>query len=283
MLIIHLISLLIFTNCTQSNSWQTIIPLRSTRADVEKVLGQPVDDSKAVDAVIYKTDNERIFVLYSTGPCNSKPSSGWNVAANTVISLSVDPNKKPRFSDYNLDESRYEKRPDREVRYLTYYINEQDGIRLVVNTEEGVIKTFEFLPKSEDYKLRCSNYPQMPDQHPGPLPIKFDEYSSASLRNERKRLEAFGKRLLNLPATQAFIIAYAGRRARPGEANAIAERAKQYLINRSKVDIARIETIDGGYRDKWAVELYLIPLGVVPPSPKPTVLPSDVQIIKRRS
>jgi hypothetical protein len=238
-------------------------------------------DSKAADASSYKTENEKIFVLYSTGRCDSKPSSGWNVAPNTVIWLSVDPNKKPRFADYKLDESKYEKRPDPEVRYLTYYTNEQEGIRLVVNTDEGVIKTFEYLPKSEDYKLRCSNYSQARDQRLGLLPIKFDEYSSTPLRSERKRLEAFGKRLRDLPATQAYIIAYAGRRARIGEARAIAERAKQYLINKSKVDVVRIQTVDGGYKEKWTVELYIIPVGVVPPSPKPTVVPSEVQVIKR--
>ena len=272
MFMMYLLSLVVFSNHTQSNSWQTIVPLRSTRADVEKVLGYPMADSKTVDAATYKTENERVFVLYSTGQCDSKPSSGWNVISNTVIWLSVDPNKKPRFADYPLDESKYQKRPDPEVRYLTYYINEREGIRLVVNTDQGVINNFEYLPKSEDDKLRCSTSTQAPDQDLGLLPIKFDEYSNLSLISERKRLDAFGRRLRDLPSTQAYIIAYAGRRARVGEAPAIGKRAKSYLVNKNKVDVVRVQSVDGGYRDRWTVELYIIPVGVVPPSPEPTVI-----------
>src|SRR5215213_1897008 len=139
----------------QANCWRGIVPLRSTRADVEKLLGQPVPESKALDAATYKTESERVFVLYSTGPCDVKPSNGWNVPRGTVISISVEPNVKPKFADLKLDASQYEKIRDPEVLDFTYYTNKKEGVSIEVNTSEGVVTTFRYSPMSEDHHLRC--------------------------------------------------------------------------------------------------------------------------------
>jgi hypothetical protein len=139
----------------QVNCWHGITPLRSTRADVERILGSPTPYSKALDAADYRTENERVFVLYSTGSCDIKPSNGWNVPRGKVIRISVEPNVKPKFADLKLDESKYEKVRDPEVRYLTYYTNEEQGISIEVNTDKGVVTTFRYSPTSKDNHLRC--------------------------------------------------------------------------------------------------------------------------------
>ncbi|MGI8731837.1 MAG: hypothetical protein ACR2LM_00850 [Pyrinomonadaceae bacterium] len=139
----------------QTNCWRGITPLRSTRADVEKILGPATPYSKAADAADYRTENERVFVLYSTGACDVNPSNGWSVARGTVISISVEPNIKPKFADLQLDESKYEKVRDSEVLDLTYYTNEVKGISIEVNTAEGIVTTFRYSPMSKDNHLRC--------------------------------------------------------------------------------------------------------------------------------
>jgi hypothetical protein len=130
--------------------------LHSTRADVEKILGPPTPESKASDAAFYKTMNERVFVLYSTGSCNVQPSNGWNAPRGTVIHISVQPNTKPKFADLKLDESKYEKRPDPEVLDYTYFTNDEEGISIEVNTVEGIVTAFNYWPTSKANALRCS-------------------------------------------------------------------------------------------------------------------------------
>jgi len=155
MILTYLLIFFATISCPQANSWHGIVPLHSTRADVEKTLGPPTPDSKAPDAVDYRTKSERVFVLYSTGPCDVEPSHGWNVPRGTVISISVEPNIKPKFADLKLDESKYEKVRDPEVLFFTYYTSEEEGISIEVNTDEGVVSAFRYSATSKENNLRC--------------------------------------------------------------------------------------------------------------------------------
>jgi len=260
----------------ESNTWRGIVPLRSTRADVEKILGPPTPDSRSPYAAGYDTDNEKVFILYSSGLCAANPQHGWNVPAGVVIRISVEPKRKPRFIDFKLDKSKYEQRPDPEVLDFTYYTNEEEGISVEVNTAEGVVTTVRYSPGSKYNHLRCST--PADSSVLGVVPHKIDQFSAISLGGERKRLEKLRKHLLTYPTTKGYLIVYAGRQTRVGEAQRIAERAKKYLVDQG-IYPPRIQLVNGGYRDKWTVELYLIPVGAIPPDAKPTVDENRVQII----
>ena len=278
-----LLYLLIFFSSTthqQANSWHGIIPLRSTRADVEKLLGPPTPDSKALYAADYRTANERVFILYSTGPCEVEPSHGWNIPRSTVISISVEPNVKPKFTDLKLDESKYKKVRDPEIPQFVSYGNEKDGISIEVDMNEGVVNTFRYSPMSKDNHLLCSPPTSNSSQLTGYLPRKIDEYSEIPFSSEKERLDSFAKQLLNAPTSQGYIFAYAGKRACTGDALRLAKRAKNYLVNKHGIGEARFVIVDSGYRERWAIELYIIPLGTVMPPSTPTVDPDKVQIIK---
>lgn len=262
-----LVSLVIFIS-PQANSWRGIVPLHSTRAEVEKLLGPPTPESKAQDAAIYRTENERVFVLYSTGSCEVKPSNGWSVPTGTVISISVEPKSKPKFADIKLDESNFEKRPDPEVRYFTYYTNERDGVSIEVNTDEGVVTAFRHGPAAKDRHLRCSTTSDGSLEALGVFSHKVDEYSDMPLISERKRLDRFAKQLLRYPTTEAYIIAYSGKGADRREAQRIAERAKGYLVDKHHIDTGLIKVTCGEYNENWTVELWVVPVGAVPPAPK---------------
>jgi hypothetical protein len=264
----------------QANSWQGIVPLHSTRIDVEKILGPPRPESKGLDASTYKTGGEKVFVLYSTGPCNAKPSNGWNVPRGTVIEVSVEPNVKPKLSDFKLDLSKFKKNRDPEVLDYTYYTDDGNGISITVNTVEGVVVSINYWPTSKENYLRCSTPIESTDQTFGFLPQKFAEYSNISLASERRRLGDFAKLLRRFNSTQGHIIAYAGKNAAAGEANRLADRAKNYLVKSRGIKPARLLTIDGGHREKPTVELYIVPLGVTPPAAAPSVSLSEAQIIK---
>lgn len=155
MILLNSFLLLMSFMCCQANEWHGIVPLKSTRADVEKILGKPTPDSIARHAAAYKTKNERVSVLFSTGPCNVKPSNGWNIPELTVISIMVEPDTKPKFTDFKFDEHRFEKRPDPKILDATHYTNENDGISIEVDETDGSIAYFRYFPASKNYDLKC--------------------------------------------------------------------------------------------------------------------------------
>ncbi|MBC7909832.1 MAG: hypothetical protein H7Y30_04985 [Pyrinomonadaceae bacterium] len=116
-----------------------------------------------------------------------------------------------------------------------------------------------------------------------PIARKFDEYGNIAFNDEKARLDNFAIELQNNPGAQGYIIAYAGRRARTGEAQSRADRAKDYLVNTRQIDSGRIVTVDGGYKEDLTVELWIVPTGANPPTAAPTVDASEVQIIKGRA
>jgi hypothetical protein len=264
----------------QANSWHGVMPLHSTRADVERILGPPTPDSKATDAADYRTENERIFVLYSTGPCDVTPSNGWSAPLGTVIQMSVYPNVKPTLTDFKLNLRDFEKTQDPELVDYTHYNDDVKGISVTVDTIRGVVVSISYWPTSKENYLRCSTPTESEYKAFGFLPHKFAEYSNISLASERRRLSDFAKLLRRFISTQGYIIAYAGKSGGAGEANRLADRAKNYLVKSRGIKSARLTTIDGGHRKRSTVELYIVPPGVTPPAANPSAAPSEVQIIK---
>jgi hypothetical protein len=112
---------------------------------------------------------------------------------------------------------------------------------------------------------------------------KLDEYGDIGFADERARLDAFAEELKNDPTSQGYILSYAGRRARGGEAQKRGERAGSYLREARGVKEGRIKVIAGGHREERTVELFIVPSGAVPPALSPTVDPKDVEVVGRRA
>jgi hypothetical protein len=142
-----------------AKEWRGLVPLRSTRADVERLLGPPPVGRNYADAVVYYTNNEEVLIRYSTGLCIEK----WHVPRDTILFIHVSPQNKPKFADLKLDASKYKKIPDPEVLDYSYYDNEKEGFELNVNTVEGLVHTFIYYPPAKDNNLRCS-VPVMPNK-----------------------------------------------------------------------------------------------------------------------
>ena len=115
-----------------------------------------------------------------------------------------------------------------------------------------------------------------------PLPRMLGEYGGISFPAEKVRLDRLATEMRKNPHAQGYILSYAGRRARVGEAQWRAERAKRYLVRKWGFDPRRIVIIDGGHKEVYAIELYIVPSGVIPPTVSPTVEPGEVKIIGKR-
>lgn len=131
----------------QSKGWRGIIPLRSTRADVVRLLGPP-----NIDGDLYEVDDYRVFIDYSDGSCE-KGNPGWNVARDTVVSISLAPNQDLKFSALHIDKKKFKKYQDRELPDVFHYTNDSEGISISVS--EGEVRDIYYTPTSKDDHLRC--------------------------------------------------------------------------------------------------------------------------------
>lgn len=258
---------------SQAKGWRGLIPLHSTRADVERLLGAP-RESRGV-ASTYDTQNERVLVFYSAGRCKEGASDDWNVPRDTVVSITVHPNAKQLVDDLKLDKMKYERVGDYHVQSVVYYFSKEDGVRVsarVLEKEGEDVDSITYEPTSEDSYLRCSatSVQQTGANEKEYLIRKFDEYSDLSSEDEKARLDNFAIYLQkDEPTFKGYIIVYAGQRTRSGEAQARAKRAKDYLVKVRGIEAARIVTIDGGCRNRLEVELYALPSSMSPPTPNP--------------
>lgn len=100
---------------------------------------------------------------------------------------------------------------------------------------------------------------------------KLDEYGKLAPKEENERLDKFTLELQMDPTSQGYIIAYGGRASRAGHAQKTADKSKNYLVSKRGLDADRIVTVDGGYREQPALELWLVPSRAELPRPTPTV------------
>jgi hypothetical protein len=272
MLLIGACALLLGNGQQEARGWRGLVPLQSTRSDVERLLGRSADQCKC----IYKTDDAVVFIEYSKESCTGNPP-GWNVPVDKVLSISVRSQKERRFSELNLDLSKYVKTLD--DTFTAYYTNNEQGITYEVS-QSGVIHGVIYSPSLRDNALRCPGWPLLSARQALNNPQSFDDYSDIPWPDETGRLDNFAIALQHDPKLMAYIIVYAGQRACVGEAEDRARRAKKYLVETRGIQESRVKWIDGGYREELTVILQPIPPGAPELTTSPTLKPSDVQIIK---
>jgi hypothetical protein len=139
------------TVVSQEKGWRGIVPLHSTREDVEKLLGPSAD--KRYGAT-YDLGSEAVTFIYSIGPCTKERKNGWNVPEYTVLRICVSSAIKPRFSELKVDKEKLQKIRDPELTDVFYYIDNEKGIEYEVQND--LITTTTYLPTAKDKDLWCS-------------------------------------------------------------------------------------------------------------------------------
>lgn len=139
------------TVVSQTKEWRGIVPLHSTRADVERLLGKP-----NFDGTYYDFENERASIIYSREPCTE---GDWNVPRDTVLQISIAPKIKLKFADLRLDLSKYERIEDPHVQVRAIYWNEENGVQYDVfeggGENNGMVLEIYHKPAAETLRLRC--------------------------------------------------------------------------------------------------------------------------------
>ncbi|MDQ3817179.1 MAG: hypothetical protein M3362_05750, partial [Acidobacteriota bacterium] len=111
----------------------------------------------------------------------------------------------------------------------------------------------------------------------------YDCFPVTAFDDTKARLDNFAIELQNNPQSRGYIIAYSGATSRPGQADRLITRAKDYLTNQRGIDSSRFNIINGGYRDTDYFELWVVPPGAEPPTPTPTAQPGPVAEPKPRT
>ncbi len=138
--------------CAQAHAkeWRRIVPLRSTRAQVERRLGKPRNG-------FYELKAERVFIYFSGERCAG--GEGWDVPRDTVVRIVVTPTTKLRFAALRLNLRRFEKTTDPSVTAHALYSDKEAGLTYTVyeggGDNNGVIVHITFDPTARDARLVC--------------------------------------------------------------------------------------------------------------------------------
>jgi hypothetical protein len=158
---------LLLTVCTANvrpaKEWRNIVPLKSTRADVERLLGVAAKEA----LVEYELPDETIYVEYSTGSCDRDapegwptPPSGWKVPAGTVVAIQAALKKPLPLASLSINVGGFKKvRGDSDVPQHFFYVDEDEGFSIEVfasldGTDE-IVQAYIFGPSVKDKHLRC--------------------------------------------------------------------------------------------------------------------------------
>jgi hypothetical protein len=148
------ITILLLPLIPDAKEWRGIVPLHSTRDDVDRLIG-----SKKLrcggHSCLYDLGEETVLVSYSgEQTCKGDDAStGWKVPRETVIEINVHFKTERALSDLGFDLTRFERVENKEQPGWVYYRNREEGIEI-----EGGAKIatgINYFQRAEDNHLRC--------------------------------------------------------------------------------------------------------------------------------
>ncbi len=191
-----------------AKDWRGIFPMRSTRADVEMLLGKPPvpsndGSSNALNKgrSFYSLAEGEVFILFADAEIPLAVDCLARIPAGTVLSIHVTPKKELALKNLAIDESKFRSFDPSQPPDIGYaaYINEQEG--LIVRTFNSKVEQIIYIASATDKGL-CPSYYENSESIAGvivcALPVsqaKFDEYGDLSFADEKSRLDNFAIQL----------------------------------------------------------------------------------------
>src|SRR5688572_2473823 len=135
-----------------AKDWRGIVPLKSTRADVERRFGKPDEWGG------YNLKNERVSFNYGDGPCKGvylklgSDNCKCLAPEDAVMSIFVEPTGKQKVSDLRLDLTKFTRTPIRPFPHTFEYNNIAEGIAYTVDESENEVMHIDYYPSEADCK-----------------------------------------------------------------------------------------------------------------------------------
>ena len=137
-----------------AKEWCGIVPLHSTRADVERLLKVKPERCGGT-ACFYDLSDKTVFALYADEPScrNDDATTSWKVPRDTVIQITIRYKTPQLFSALGIDAAKYDRVPDKELPGLVYLTDYGQGIRM--ETSGDTVSTITYYSAKTDDHLRC--------------------------------------------------------------------------------------------------------------------------------
>lgn len=134
----------------EAKEWRGITPLKSTRADVERLLGKPNELGR------YEIQNERVSIRYSPGPCDgafavlAKANCECLVGKDTVLRIAVTLDSAVKVSKLGIDKKKYERTPVHAYKPTATYSDFTDGVVYTIRESDDTVTFIDYLPSAKD-------------------------------------------------------------------------------------------------------------------------------------
>lgn len=110
-----------------------------------------------------------------------------------------------------------------------------------------------------------------------PKALLYDSFNYSNSEDASARIDNWRNGLNNTPQSRGFVIVYGGKSGKRGEVEAHIRGIKQALHLKG-IDEKSISISKGGYREKLAVEFWIVSQGAELPKPSPTVNSKQVRL-----
>ena len=234
-----------------AKEWRGIVPLKSTRVQVEQLLGIPKTSSPW--SSYYNLPSEVVVVQFQSGPCDQF-GLGWNVPVGVVVGMGVIPKGSHRKEEYLL--TREFKTDDSNGGFI-YYSDEAAGIS--IETYKNLVTLVDYHPGARDEQQRC---PRIQECCYDFFPI-FDEYQKLPFEDEKARLDNFLIQM-NQRSARGLIQVFGPSIKDRDQGLKLATRAKAYLVRQRRLEPERLLLVDGGYRSESVTRLSIYSVGGLP-------------------
>jgi hypothetical protein len=141
-----------------AKDWRGITPLRSTRADVIRLLNQCSDQR---EACVFSLAQEDVYILFSGGLGDEYVECSKSLPPETVMFIHVEPKTKLKLDDLRLDKKKLRVfGPSAPISRGSKGYETIDG--LVIETFRGRIVQLEYIADPSD-RHRCPAYYEQPE------------------------------------------------------------------------------------------------------------------------
>ena len=245
-----------------ARGWRGLIPLQSTRQDVERLLGTRT-------GYYYNLNNETVYIDFSSGTCKGIDADSYKVPAGMVTRIMVIPKSETSLKALSVDVTRYKQRVEQDIAQHVFYYDEEAGESIEVF--DGKVQSLTYMPKASEASLRC--YSSIEEWMTANnivcvlAVLKFDEFGVLSIGEEQERLGNLATQLKGeSPDRRGWIVVYGGKDGMEAAVRR-AKRIKHFLVKQKGLNSGRVLTMAAGTLDEPLVELWIAPVGQsLPPS-----------------
>jgi hypothetical protein len=141
--------LLLISTESRAEQWRGIFPMKSTRADVERLLGKPIANELRFFAR-YQFENERATIRFATdydlAQCEGACCA---LQLDIVTQIDVEPVAKKTFSTLAIDKSKLEWFPLVEDTNVRIYDDREAGLEYWVSMKDDVLLSTRYLASAK--------------------------------------------------------------------------------------------------------------------------------------